>query len=57
VFTVTAVAFLVFAMIVYRRPSKRFLYFRFIMTYLNAKRASHDSFTKRAEHRTNFFAS
>jgi hypothetical protein len=39
------------------RPAKRYLYFRFIITYLNAKRSGFKLFTDQVEAKKNFFAS
>ena len=40
-----------------RRPAKRFLYFRFIITYINAKRLGNTQFTEAVEGRERFWAS
>lgn len=39
------------------RPAKRFLYFRFIITYLNAKRQGNSFFTNIADSKQGFWAS
>jgi hypothetical protein len=39
------------------RPAKRYLYFRFIITYLYAKRNGNTSFPSKVESRSSFFAS
>ncbi|KAN0074213.1 hypothetical protein V8E54_008150, partial [Elaphomyces granulatus] len=39
------------------RPMRRYMYFRFIITYLYAKEVGHKQFTERAEARQAFWAS
>ncbi|KAJ9374586.1 hypothetical protein DTO282E5_669 [Paecilomyces variotii] len=39
------------------RPSRRYLYFRFIVTYLHAKNTGNTSFTEKVEDRNRFWAS
>ncbi|PKY01790.1 hypothetical protein P168DRAFT_329706 [Aspergillus campestris IBT 28561] len=39
------------------RPARRFLYFRFLITYLNAKRANNTAFTSTVESKDQFWAS
>ncbi|KAJ9306108.1 hypothetical protein DTO217A2_4408 [Paecilomyces variotii] len=39
------------------RPARRFLYFRFLITYLNAKKSENTAFTSTVEGRDQFWAS
>lgn len=39
------------------RPAKRFLYFRFVITYLNAKKQGNSSFTDNSDTKQGFWAS
>jgi hypothetical protein len=39
------------------RPAKRYLYFRFIITYIHAQKSGNTTFTNRVENKTDFWAS